>query len=563
MYDPNLKYIAISYRWGELNEQQVETPDYTAHITSFELDDLMNLCLYVKKETDLKEIDYLWIDTISINQQNEKKRIETILKMDQIYQNATYILAIPDLHLHYLRKNPANNKVIKLIEKCSHTIYFEIFNATNARASSTRSKQYTYTDDQFLFMQKLKKMTNGVRGLKIENQALNKKIEEIQIEIEEIKLKQEEDELKKAYQFLAYLIDDWSNRAWVISECRIAKQKYEDLKTPLKYWFLSLSYSEHPFFSYCFDDIDDQQYSTNNENDDNKNNRGLEHQNVDDFKTFNQFLKSRFIQRSHLEMILNSKATKNKDRFNAILPSWNEYKHMTKYVSKWSITGMSSVILKLYEIIDKGDLWEKAKLLLACSLYSGDDDIVILPSFANNFNIDRLRIVEKCNYDNVAYIEFEEEVLEYIGDEIEDEELTQIAHHMEISKRHSIPIWTENLTSIQFNKHYCYLSVKSKSFFIRNENYNDFHRRENFQSKLLFDDYDDFHYVLIPFFTFTLPKYVDNPLIYYYGSNICLVGNREKNKWISISDNQLSSGHTEIFDSEDFCYDDDYTFNIY
>ncbi|CAO3638433.1 unnamed protein product [Cunninghamella blakesleeana] len=40
MYDSDLKYIAISYRWGELNEQLVKTPGYTAHITSFDLFEL-------------------------------------------------------------------------------------------------------------------------------------------------------------------------------------------------------------------------------------------------------------------------------------------------------------------------------------------------------------------------------------------------------------------------------------------------------------------------------------------------------------------------------------------
>ncbi|CAO3652462.1 unnamed protein product [Cunninghamella blakesleeana] len=54
MYDSYLKYITISYRWGEIEEQLVETPDYIAHITSFDIIDLVNLCKYTKCEPDLK-----------------------------------------------------------------------------------------------------------------------------------------------------------------------------------------------------------------------------------------------------------------------------------------------------------------------------------------------------------------------------------------------------------------------------------------------------------------------------------------------------------------------------
>ncbi|CAO3638586.1 unnamed protein product [Cunninghamella blakesleeana] len=66
------------------------------------------------------------------------------------------------------------------------------------------------------------------------------------------------------------------------------------------------------------------------------------------------------MQRSHLDMILNSNASRNEDRFNAILSSWNEYSHLIKNkdtISKWNITNMTLVRLKLYEIMD--DLWDK------------------------------------------------------------------------------------------------------------------------------------------------------------------------------------------------------------
>ncbi|CAO3652934.1 unnamed protein product [Cunninghamella echinulata] len=67
MYDEELKYIAVSYRWGEFNTQLVETPDYKAHVTSFGLHHLLKLCKHIPMEQDLKGIQYLWIDGISVD----------------------------------------------------------------------------------------------------------------------------------------------------------------------------------------------------------------------------------------------------------------------------------------------------------------------------------------------------------------------------------------------------------------------------------------------------------------------------------------------------------------
>ncbi|CAO3637391.1 unnamed protein product [Cunninghamella blakesleeana] len=62
-----------------------------------------------------------------------------------------------------------------------------------------------------------------------------------------------------------------------------------------------------------------RQCTLDNKNSD-KYNKILTYKDVDDPKTFNQFVKLRFMQQSHLEMILNSNATRKEDRFNAILP---------------------------------------------------------------------------------------------------------------------------------------------------------------------------------------------------------------------------------------------------
>ncbi|CAO3637294.1 unnamed protein product [Cunninghamella blakesleeana] len=554
MYDIDLKYIAISYRWGELNVQYVETPDYTAHITSFGLYDLRLLGLYIGYEPDLKDIRYLWIDAISIDQQNHTRKKETILQMSQIYKRASYILAIPDLHTQYLCKYPANKEIINLLKyKYNATIRDEIVNNKHSSSTNPTKQQHTNNDETYSFIQKLKneKVINEIERLKIENEELKMKMKEIQMEMEEIKWKQEKDEIKKIYQFLAYLVDDWSNRAWVISEYHIAKQKYKNHRTPLKYWFISLvnyGLRNQFFFSYPFDDDMDahqQQCTEKDENDDN-NNKILTYQEVDNIKTFHRFLKSRFMQRSHLKIILSSNTTRNEDRFNAILPSWNEYKHHIKNVLEWNITDMTSVRLKLYEIMN---LWDKATLLYACTGY----DNYLLPSFACRYNADKLRIVEKCNCDNDIYKEFEEKALKEMSCYITGEVIMQIQQLINDYKTHSKPLWAENLTSIQLKQSHRCLSVKSNSYFLRNEKP---YGRFDCQNKLSLDDKDDIDYAFIPFFISTLPGFMDESLVYEYSSSIYLVGNKDKNKWM------LTNGKTDNYELEHFC-SDDYIFNIY
>ncbi|CAO3638494.1 unnamed protein product [Cunninghamella blakesleeana] len=565
MYDPDSKYIAISYRWGELNEQLLKTPDYTAHITSFNLVDLKLLCKSIKSDPELKEIPYLWIDAISVDQHNHSRKKDTILKMNQIYKKATYILAVPDLHYSYLLKHPANKEILDLIRYDYYkTIYKEIannkysstensINNDNTESSITtnsirQQQQHTNNNgDQYSFIQNLtsKKLINKNNELKIEKEMKEKENE----------LQQRKQELKKIYQYLAYLIEDWSNRAWVISEYHIAKEKYMKHGTPLKYWFISLHYyrlRNQPFFSYYFNDNDQQQSLINNINDD-KSNNVLNCRDVIDSKTFNQFLKSRFMQRSHLEMILDSNAARNKDRFHAILPSWNEYHRLIinrNTISEWNITDMTSVRLKLYEIMDDGDLWNKASLLKACSRDFGE---IILPSFATYNNKGSLILVEKCDYNNVIYKEFEEKLLKNTSIYRNKEKVTRIQQFINEYKTNSKAIWTENLASIQYEqRRYC-VSVKSNTFFIKKDDY----QRDSLQNKLLLDDDDEIYYVFLPFFTFAIPDYIDDPLIYINSSSIFLVGNKNKNKWA------LTNGRSYHYKSEHFCSDDDYTFNIY
>ncbi|ORZ06470.1 hypothetical protein BCR42DRAFT_427188 [Absidia repens] len=99
-----LEYVALSYRWGELHETTIDTQlDYTASITSFDLKDFYKLCNMMTHETDLKSIKYVWVDAICVDQVNYERRKATIYQMTNIYERASYIVAVPDLHAAHLR----------------------------------------------------------------------------------------------------------------------------------------------------------------------------------------------------------------------------------------------------------------------------------------------------------------------------------------------------------------------------------------------------------------------------------------------------------------------------
>lgn len=90
------------------------------------------------------------------------------------------------MHYEYLTKNTANNEVINLIYKYSKIICEEVF----------------IINIQLLILLTL-----------------------LFIKPFEVKKKNENEDLKKAYKFLAYLIDNWFSLAWVISKYQIEKKK--------------------------------------------------------------------------------------------------------------------------------------------------------------------------------------------------------------------------------------------------------------------------------------------------------------------------------------------------
>ncbi|ORZ04121.1 hypothetical protein BCR42DRAFT_199954 [Absidia repens] len=102
--DDDLEFVALSYRWGELHETLIYTGvGYTASVTSFALDDFYELCYMMTLEPDLTDIKYMWVDAICVDQRPSKRKA-IIYQMSNIYERATYILAVPDLHLTYLKE---------------------------------------------------------------------------------------------------------------------------------------------------------------------------------------------------------------------------------------------------------------------------------------------------------------------------------------------------------------------------------------------------------------------------------------------------------------------------
>ncbi|CAO3637838.1 unnamed protein product [Cunninghamella blakesleeana] len=508
MYERNLEYIAISYRWGELNEQLLKTPDYTAQITSFRLFHLIQLCKYIKNEPDLKEIPYLWVDAISVDQKHHARKKETILKMNQVYKRATYILAIPDLHRYYLMKNTANKNIMDLISKYKNVIYDSLSIINNHYHSSSSSSSITTTSI----------ITN-------ENENKIKEKEEINYE-----------ELMKVYQFLAYLIEDWSNRAWVISEYHIAKKKQKVDGKPLKYMFISLlsaidASDNKRFFSYFFKDEDDNDQQVRQEQEKLfKKNNELKYIDVDDHASFIQFLKTRLTQRSHLDMILNSSATRNEDRFNAILPSWDRYHYLIKNrntISEWSISDMTSVRLKLYDFIDDNNnidgLWDKATLLYAC--LQTNLHAVILPSFASYYDVKFLKLIEKDNLKE-AQRKYKKSLLSFIKYKNDKYNVEKSIYNY---RTRSKVIYTENITSIRLNDPHHQqrhsLSVKSNIYFIYElEKYyldqnilscfSTLEKKKRKKNNSNDNGIYDLYFVLIPFFSFKIPNYKHIPPIY-------------------------------------------------
>ncbi|CAO3588697.1 unnamed protein product [Absidia cylindrospora] len=294
--EDDLKFVALSYRWGELNETLIDTKvGYIASITSFALKDFYQLCHMMTLEQDLKHIKYVWVDAICVDQRPAKRKA-TIYKMNDIYDRATYILAVPDLHLAYLKAvSIKNNETINNSHRFYAHIYHLIHGNTDQLAAleedfldhahvpkeppALRHLLLKYTDhfaDSFTQYQSHKDgycpvlaldhicETNIVRNhprkswlkgnrntigdlhqcnevvcpLTLFGQATDKEYRDIrQFTYSNWKSKvlHRSTAIRQSMDLMADIILDWSSRVWVISEFNIAKTKNN-----FKYWFTQL-----------------------------------------------------------------------------------------------------------------------------------------------------------------------------------------------------------------------------------------------------------------------------------------------------------------------------------
>ncbi|ORY99635.1 hypothetical protein BCR42DRAFT_213772 [Absidia repens] len=297
----DLKFIALSYRWGELHETLIDTEvGYTATITSFFLDDFYRLCEMMTMESDLKHIKYVWVDAICVDQRPTKRKA-TIYQMSNIYNRATYILAVPDLHLTYLKRvSQKNNETIEGSNKYRKNIYRLIQGNTSKLADldedflddsvvpksppALRQLLLKYTDhftDGFMKFQTHDRlycplraldhicessqeylghwktwMTNSKTSINNVHQCYEPicplalfgdgigptTLEEIEQFVNsnwKSKVLERSNSIRQSMEFLTDLILDWSSRVWVISEFSIAKTKNN-----LKYWFIQLALTD-------------------------------------------------------------------------------------------------------------------------------------------------------------------------------------------------------------------------------------------------------------------------------------------------------------------------------
>ncbi|CAO3588428.1 unnamed protein product [Absidia cylindrospora] len=190
--------------------------------------------------------------------------------------------------------------------------------------------------------------------------------------------------IHQAMMFLADLVRDWSSRVWVISEFNIAKKQNN-----LKYWFIQLcpediidgDNNKISFFNFDFDDP-----STLSDYTAPRAFKYTVHQPVMSpavYLTFHLNLIKQLKAQTFLETMLKSKASRNEDRFYAVLPR-SKYQHKlgSKHdVDRWHIKTLLSVKLKLFEFMDTND---KLNFLFLAgnktSLYKG----LILPTFATS-----------------------------------------------------------------------------------------------------------------------------------------------------------------------------------
>ncbi|ORZ06427.1 hypothetical protein BCR42DRAFT_456403 [Absidia repens] len=423
-----LKFVALSYRWGELAETIIDTNlGYLATVTSFAMNDFYCLCRKMIDETDLKSIRYAWVDAICVDQTNYKRRKATIHHMSDIYERATYIVAIPDLHRQYLLNvSSANEKFAQDLDNNDNYIYHLIQGHTDELVEldkaffdhikttkedldvetwRTTYAKYVWRDstgmDGFRFIPDNCYGKFGYRPTKqvflknypyldgdpnMKNQPRTDLNDHISIadfplldprrgyrdltDMSSMTWKnliiRRRNEILHAIQSLIDLIKDWSSRVWVISEFHIAKKKNN-----LKFWFIGLSGVRLGFSTFFEFDFGDTIVPPNTD---------LKINAQRHYRALQNTMIKQLTTQTFFQMMLGAKASKNEDRFYAILPH-SKYKNKIDQVAHWNISTLLSVKLKLFEIVDVRD---KLLLLFLAGNSHGPNSYESWPSFATS-----------------------------------------------------------------------------------------------------------------------------------------------------------------------------------
>ncbi|CAO3588421.1 unnamed protein product [Absidia cylindrospora] len=435
--DGETPYVALSYRWGELDEQMVAaTEDYHARIVSFQLDDFFKLCQAIQQEPSLKHIEYVWVDALCVDQENIEKRKATIYHMNEIYTYATHIVAVPDLHASHLSTcTTANRDVMDLIKKYRRYLYYLLDNSADAEQclqemdhawmdslgiptldlyrrdfmnDHTMARQQNNSspsdDNQPCFIQQMMTlMFHRFSEDKVDHdQQLSCRL---MVEFQRLEwqrqLEQRKNEITQSIKFLQSVMEDWSNRAWVISEYHLSRQRHGDIK----FWFNQLTSPElhgYRFFSYSFDRRNRNSQSiyetilrgreghSKTQDDDydslvQHQHRPYKSQMVALKNQFHDGMRRQLNSRTALEMILQSKASRCEDRLHSILPLVPRYKHLIKdkqSVSSLGVSDLLSVRLQLLRWLDTKDQLN----LLFCAHHptTAAKVVPLLPTFATN-----------------------------------------------------------------------------------------------------------------------------------------------------------------------------------
>ncbi|ORZ04764.1 hypothetical protein BCR42DRAFT_428961 [Absidia repens] len=211
--------------------------------------------------------------------------------------------------------------------------------------------------------------------------------------------------IRQTMEFLMDLIKDWSSRVWVISEYSIAKENNN-----LKYWFMQIKLA--PWTMVASDDIQDFTFFRFTFDDHLPSVKPSLKLSLSDmmshtvYGNFHSTMKSQLNPQSFLEMILLSKASKNEDRFYAILPQtyYRNLFYSNTDEDQWNTSTLLLVKFKLYEIMNTKD--RLTLLLWSIGIQRGSQ--LTFPTFATsalpplNFNPDLLThdpANHPCNFD--------------------------------------------------------------------------------------------------------------------------------------------------------------------